>query len=77
MLFHEIEPAVFHNEYVNCFAEEKDFFLGYRGSLVLAGEQDGRIVLPTVGEALTAYEKRSDSVFDNNSICGNFRFYRM
>ena len=61
MLFHEIEPAVFHNEYVNCFAEEKDFFLGYRGSLVLAGEQDGRIVLPTVGEALTAYEKRSDS----------------
>lgn len=63
MLFHEIEPAVFHNEYISCTAQESDVFLGYKGNEVLAAEIDGQIALPTVGEAAAAY-----------GDCGELRF---
>ncbi|MBR6322006.1 MAG: NAD(+) diphosphatase, partial [Lachnospiraceae bacterium] len=63
MLFHEIEPAVFHNEYIPCKAEKTDFFLGFKGNEVLAAENEGQIALPTVGEALAAY-----------GDCGEFRY---
>ena len=52
MLFHEIGPAEFHNEYYPYSAREEDIFLGYRGDLVLADAGNGGIRLPAVGEYL-------------------------
>ena len=52
MLFHEIVPAEFHNEYFPYPAREEDIFLGYHGDLVLADAGNGGIRLPAVGEYL-------------------------
>ncbi len=60
MLFHEIDPEKFHNEYIPYTAEKNDMFIGCGKNEVLAAENEGMIVLPTVGEAVEAFGKDAD-----------------
>ena len=57
MMLHEISPAKFHNEYFPYEARKEDCFIGCRKDAVLLGESEGKIVVPTVGEAMEAFRQ--------------------